>query len=30
MGFSQTSYFCKIFRSFVGTTPARYRKKIIS
>ena len=30
IGFSQTSYFCKIFRSFVGTTPARYRKKIIS
>lgn len=30
IGFSQTSYFCKIFRSFVGTTPARYRKKMIS
>ncbi len=30
IGFSQTSYFCKIFRSFVGTTPAKYRKKIIS
>ncbi|MBU5582803.1 AraC family transcriptional regulator, partial [Enterococcus sp. S181_ASV_20] len=27
IGFSQTSYFCKIFRSFVGTTPAKYRKK---
>lgn len=26
IGYSQTSYFCKIFKEFVGVTPVNYRK----
>lgn len=27
LGFSQTSYFCKIFKSLAGSTPAKFRKE---
>lgn len=27
MGYSQTSYFCKIFKEIVGMTPAKFRKE---
>ncbi|MGH1886529.1 helix-turn-helix transcriptional regulator [Enterococcus avium] len=26
IGYSQTSYFCKIFKELVGMTPVNYRK----
>ncbi|WP_137665537.1 helix-turn-helix domain-containing protein [Enterococcus hulanensis] len=29
IGYTRTSYFCKVFRSFVGMTPTKYRKNIM-